>query len=59
MEQFWEIDVMVFAPPSSTPFVPMIFDEFQGGEFLQVVIEVFIWQMDITLETVEKIGQTR
>lgn len=27
-------------PPSGTSLIPMVFDEFQGGEFFQVVVEV-------------------
>jgi hypothetical protein len=40
LEQFGKVNVLALAPPSGTALIPMIFDEFQGSEFLQVMVEI-------------------
>lgn len=40
MEQFGQVNVLVFPPPSCSTLVSVVFNQREGGEFLEVVIEV-------------------
>jgi len=40
VEQFGQINPLVDAPPSGSPFITVVFNELERSEFLQMVVEV-------------------
>jgi len=50
IEQFGQINPLVDTPPPGPPFITVVFNEFERGEFLQMVIEVVPVDADRFLE---------
>jgi len=50
VEEFGQINPFVDAPPPGPPFITVVFNELERGEFFEVVIEVVPVDADRFLE---------